>query len=233
MSVGSPYAMGRVKGRTAAWCLTACGPLRIFVALEKPLAPRRVPGQRAGRPHRAACSRAQMPLWHTIGLARPPWSGRVTLQHARILPASRCSHPTRPLGGALRDAGKSGPRHPETQKPSVAAGGTRRGRFVGRRGGESRTQTVQWTVCAWRAAGPLAQRGLQGQRQGRRAQRAASTFSSHLSERSAFRARSELCDAPLPRQRTLRQGSQLREALVMPEPTPQGSLRVQRQTAPP
>ena len=25
-----------------------------------------------------------------------------------------------------------------------------------------RTQTVQWTVCAWRGAGPLARRGLQG-----------------------------------------------------------------------
>jgi len=26
----------------------------------------------------------------------------------------------------------------------------------------ARTQTVRWTVCAWRAAGPLARRGLQG-----------------------------------------------------------------------
>ena len=26
----------------------------------------------------------------------------------------------------------------------------------------ARTQTVQWTVCAWRGAGPLARRGLQG-----------------------------------------------------------------------
>ena len=31
------------------------------------------------------------------------------------------------------------------------------------RAGEPRTQMVQWTVCAWRAAGPLARRGLQGQ----------------------------------------------------------------------
>ncbi len=31
------------------------------------------------------------------------------------------------------------------------------------RAGEPRTQTVQWTACAWRAAGPLARRGLPGQ----------------------------------------------------------------------
>jgi len=29
-------------------------------------------------------------------------------------------------------------------------------------GGRARTWTVQWTVRAWRGAGPLAQRGLQG-----------------------------------------------------------------------
>ena len=98
--------------------------------------------------------------------------------------AARCPHgPSPPSFWFAR----VGAQDTEYQRPSVAAGGTRRGRFVGRRG---------------------------AQRQGRRAQRASSTFSSHLSERSARRARSELCDAPLPR-------------------APQGSLRVQRQTAPP
>ena len=34
--------------------------------------------------------------------------------------------------------------------------------LVGQR--RARTQTVQWTVCAWQGAGPLARRGLQGGR---------------------------------------------------------------------
>ena len=55
----------------------------------------------------------------------------------------------------------SGPRRPEHQKPGCKGmWGPLAARLLGRRGGEPRTQTVQWTVCAWRAAGPLAQRGL-------------------------------------------------------------------------
>jgi len=64
------------------------------------------------------------------------------------------------------------PGRPDTNGLSVAAGGSRRGRLVGRRGAE---------------------------RAGRRAQRASLSFSSRLSERSARRARSELRDAPCPR----------------------------------
>ncbi len=131
-----------------------------------------------------------------MGLARPPELARVTLQHARILPAARCSHPTRQLEASKRVAGKSGPRHPETRRPSSAAGGTRCGRFLGRRG---------------------------AQPEGRCAQRTSLSFWPRLSERSARRARSEFCGPTLGRQRRLRRGSQLREALVMPEPTPQGS----------
>ncbi len=37
---------------------------------------------------------------------------------------------------------------------------TRSGRRSG--AGRARTQTVQWTVCAWRGVGPLARRGLPG-----------------------------------------------------------------------
>ena len=33
------------------------------------------------------------------------------------------------------------------------------------RGGRAWTQMVQWTVCAWRGAVPLARRGLQGGRE--------------------------------------------------------------------
>jgi len=44
------------------WCCIAH-------ATQTPLAPRSVQGQRAGRPHRAACSLAQMVLQHTMGLA--------------------------------------------------------------------------------------------------------------------------------------------------------------------
>jgi hypothetical protein len=105
--------------------LSAFGPLRsIEIPLApcrfsgSPLAPCRVLGQRAGRPHRAAYSLAQMPLWHTMGLARPPWLERVTLQHARLPPAARCSHPTRLLTEWMRVAGEPGPRQPEHQKPN-------------------------------------------------------------------------------------------------------------------
>ena len=95
--------------------VAAVGPLRSF---ENQPAPCRIPGQRVGRPHRAACSRAQMPLWRTMKLARPPGLARVPLQHARILPASRCSHPPRPHEGQDRVAGKPGLRHPENQDPA-------------------------------------------------------------------------------------------------------------------
>ena len=152
---------------------SAFGPLRTFeipLALcslcEFPLAPCHFLGQRAGRPHRAAYSLAQMPLRHTMGLARPPWLARVALQHARLLPAARCSHPSRLLTGWVRVAGEPGPRQPEHQKPSVAAGAARRGRFLGRRGAD---------------------------RTGRCAQRTSSSFWPRLSERSARRARSEFC----------------------------------------
>ena len=50
-------------------------------------------------------------------------------------------------------------------------------RLLVRREGEPRTQTVQWTVCAWRAVGPLARGGLQGQGLWPRAQRDSSTES--------------------------------------------------------
>ena len=109
---------------------------------------------------------------------------------------------------------RSGPRQPERQKPGCkGVWGPLAARLLGRRGGEPRTQTVQWTVCAWRAAGPLAQRGLQGQVLRPRAQRDSSTFSSRLSERRERSERSEFRD-----------GAQDR--------APQGSRRVQRTTAP-
>jgi hypothetical protein len=50
---------------------------------------------------------------------RPPGLVRVTLQHARLPTASRCSHPSRLH--AWSSVGKSGPRHPEHRRPSVAA----------------------------------------------------------------------------------------------------------------
>ena len=73
----------------------------------------------------------------------------------------------------------------------------RRGRSAPlvRREGEPRTPTVQWTVCAWRASGPLARRVLQGQGLRPRAQRGSSTDSSRLSERRERSERSEFRDA--------------------------------------
>jgi hypothetical protein len=64
---------------------------------------------------------------------------------------------------------------------------------------QARTRTVRGTVLAWRAAGPLARRGLQGRApQGSwpRAQRASTSDSAHVSERSGRRPRSELCAGP-------------------------------------
>ena len=104
----------------------------------------------------------------------------------------------------------SGPRRPEHQKPGCkGVWGPLAARLLGRRGGEPRTQTLQWTVCAWRAAGPLAQRGLQGQGMRPGAQRRSSTFSSRLFESRERSERSEFRD-----------GAQDR--------APQGSQRVQR-----
>ena len=69
---------------------------------------------------------------------------------------------------------------------------------IGRRRG--RTQAVQWTACACRGVGSLAQRGLQGrasqQARPRAYPRASSSCSSRLSERSERSERSELGDGP-------------------------------------
>ena len=67
---------------------------------------------------------------------------------------------------------------------------------VRRREGGARTGTVQWTVPAWRAAGPLARCGLQGQGSWPRAQRASTSDSSPVSERSERSERSEFGDGP-------------------------------------
>ena len=45
------------------------------------------------------------------------------------------------------------------QREHLLPGARAKGNAVGR----ARTQTVRWTVCAWRGTGPLARRGLQGQ----------------------------------------------------------------------
>ena len=50
-------------------------------------------------------------------------------------------------------------RHCALQRQHLLAGARAEGNAVSR----VRTQTVQWTVCTWRGAGPLARRGLQGQ----------------------------------------------------------------------
>ena len=121
----------------------------------------------------------------------------------RAPPLCRCAERTADL--ILRLGWTAGARNTEYRMPSVAAGAARRGRFLGRR---------------------------EADRRGRCAQRTSLSFWPRLSERSARRARSEFCGPTDAGQRTLRRGSQLREALVMPEPTPQGSRRVQRSTAP-
>ena len=79
----------------------------------------------------------------------------------------------RPLGTRWwSSAGKSGPRPPEHQKPSVAAGAARRGRFLERRG---------------------------AQPEGRCAQRTSSSFWPRLSERRERSERSEFCGPTLGR----------------------------------
>ncbi len=172
----------RAGSSGACGSLRAVGRLQVLDRLENQLAPCRLSGQRAGRPHRAACSRAQMPLQSAVRLAQPPGLACVTLQHARILPAARCSHPARPLEESQRDAGKPGLRHPEIQGPSGAAGGTRRGRFLGCRGAD---------------------------RKGRRAQRASLSFWPRLSER---RERSERSEFRGPTLAGAPQGSRTRSA---------------------
>jgi hypothetical protein len=111
-----------------------------------------------------------MPLQHTMGQARPPRLVRVALWHARMVPASRRSHPPRPHDGPARVAWKSGPRQPEHQKP----------------GGKG-----LWGQVAARL---LVRREAQGLRP--RAQRDTSTFSSPLSERRERSERSEFGDGP-------------------------------------
>ena len=81
-------------------------------------------------------------------------------------------HPKRLLTGSACAAGESGPRRPEHQKPSVAAGAARRGRFLGRRG---------------------------AQPEGRCAQRTSSSFWPRLSERRERSERSEFCGPTLGR----------------------------------
>ena len=61
--------------------------------------------------------------------------------------ACRCSHPSRLH--AWSSAGKSGPRHPEHQKPSVAAGAARWGRFLERRGAELEGRCAQRTSSSF------------------------------------------------------------------------------------
>ena len=79
----------------------------------------------------------------------------------------------RPLGTRWwSSAGKSGPRPPDHQKPSAAAGAARWGRFLGRRGAEL---------------------------EGRCAQRTSSSFWPRLSERRERSERSEFCGPTLGR----------------------------------
>ena len=95
-----------------------------------------------------------------------------------------------------------------SEAPPQRRVGTGRSAPVVRREGKPRTRTVQWTVRAWRATGPLARRGLQGQGLRPRAQRESSTYSSWLSERRARSERSEFRDgaarASIARQPSLR-----------------------------
>jgi len=50
------------------------------------------------------------------------------------------------------------PGHGTLHRQHLLVGAWAKGNAVSR----ARTQTVQWTICAWRGAGPLARRGLQG-----------------------------------------------------------------------
>ena len=136
-------------------------------------------------------------------LARHKQSTGVFVSGARLLGAPEGAPPAAPTRLCSQASGVRvvGARTTEQQRPSLAAGGTRRGRFLGRRG------TQPW---------------------GRRAQRASLSFWPRLSERRERSERSEFRGPTPGRQRTLRRGSQLREALVMPEPRLQGSRRVQR-----
>jgi hypothetical protein len=117
---------------------------------------------------------------------------------ARLARALRCS-PTQksPLPGApCRDGHRlwlSSRTPPPVPQRTVRAAGRA---HMERR---ARTRTVRGTVLAWRAAGPPARRGLQGRApQGSwpRAQRAPTSDSPHVSERSERSSRSELCGGP-------------------------------------
>ena len=135
---------------------------------KSPLALCRPLGERAGRPRCAACSLAQMPLWRTMGMARPPGRERVTLQHARILPAAQRSHPPRQGGVFARLRGSPGLDLPHTKSPAAKACG-------------GRSRRAFWGAEAHRACGQRAARS--------------STCSSPLSERRERSERSEFGDA--------------------------------------
>jgi hypothetical protein len=64
-----------------------------------------------------------------MGLARPPWRARVTMWHARIIPAAPVQPPGTPASRAGANEGKPGPRPPTYPESSVAAGGARWWRF--------------------------------------------------------------------------------------------------------
>ena len=189
--------------RSGAVSASACGPLR---ALGHPLALLGVLGQRGGRPRRAACSLAQMPLRHAMGLARPPRLARVTLQHARILPAARRSHPPRLRSGLARLRGSPGSGSPNTRSPVAKACGGR----------------------VWRAFWGAEEHRACGQRAAR-----SSSFSSPLSERRERSERSEFGDAAA---RPSTAGQSARSApdrpSEAPHPTPTRLCRPPPDTAP-
>jgi OOP family OmpA-OmpF porin len=83
------------------------------------------PARRAAAPCRPPI--AQMMLWRAMGLARPPWRARVTLWHARIIPAAPVQPPDTPASRAGASEGKSGPRrhthHKRASRQAVPGGG--------------------------------------------------------------------------------------------------------------
>ncbi len=73
-------------------------------------------------------------------------------------PAGACTRACTRACGARQAAGSMPAAcpslHPKNDSPRKAAGGAQAGRMAPPRR-RARTQTVQWTVCAWRAAGRL------------------------------------------------------------------------------
>ncbi len=140
VSVAPHNSLRSLRSLRSNRCGESVDEARAYARRPKPSAPRR----RTGAPARTR-PRLCEAAWFLVGERPQPGIEPGWRLHARLRRAA--SH-------GLDARGLPFTHTPRTAAPRKAAGGAQAGRMAPPRR-RARTQTVQWTVCAWRAAGRL------------------------------------------------------------------------------